>query len=86
MERAGIEVGDYVLLKKKEIRNGDIAAVIYNDETTLKRVYFEEDGLLLVPESEEHEPIRLEPDEAEEVILLGKYIGKANQNGLYIER
>lgn len=86
MERAGIEDGDYVLLTKTEIRNGDIAAVIYNDETTLKRIYFEEDGLLLVPESEEHEPIKLEPDEAEEITLLGKYVGKANKNGLFLEK
>lgn len=85
MERTGIEDGDYVLLKKTEIHNGDIAAVIYNDETTLKRVYFEENGLLLVPESDEHEPVRLEPEEAEEVVLLGKYIGKANRRGLFLE-
>lgn len=84
MKEAGIRDGDYALLLKTEIHDGDIAAVIYNDETTLKRVYFKENGLVLVPENQEHAPIRLEPDEAEEVTLLGKFIGKANEKGIHL--
>lgn len=84
MERAGIRDGDYVLLAKEEIQSGDIAAVIYDGDTTLKRIYFEENGLLLVPESDRHEPIKLEPGEAEEVTLLGRYIGKADEKGIHL--
>lgn len=84
MEKAGIHDGDYVLLMKTEIQDGEIAAVIYQNETTLKRVYRQEGGLLLVPESDAHEPIRVEPGEAEEVTLLGKYIGRADEKGIHL--
>lgn len=84
MKEAGIRDGDYALMLKTEIFDGDIAAVVYNGETTLKRVYFKDNGLVLVPENRDLEPIRLQPDEAEEVVLLGKYIGKADEKGLHL--
>lgn len=80
---AGIEDGDFVLLMDGDIRDGDIGAVLYNGETSLKRIYKDERGLRLEPANPEYEDIVIEPDIFEEVRVIGKYIGHMNRNGIH---
>lgn len=83
MKDAGINDGDFVLLTHEEPRNGEIGAVLYNGETSLKRIYKNEDGLKLEPANEEFNAIHIEPDESEEVNVLGKYIGHVSKSGVF---
>ena len=80
---ADIHDGDYVLLMDDDIPNGGIGAVLYNGETSLKRIYNEERGLLLVAANDEYPDIRIEPDVFEEVKLLGRYVGHVNDRGMF---
>ena len=83
MKDAGIEDGDFVLLKDSEVNDGDIGAVLYNGETSLKRIYRQNNGLRLEPANEEYEDINVQPDEFEEVRILGKYVGHINETGIF---
>jgi repressor LexA len=83
MTEAGINDGDFVLLVDNDIRNGDIGAVLYNGETTLKRVFFTSDGLRLEPANEAMSDIVIEPDIFEEVKIVGRYVGHVKRNGFY---
>lgn len=80
---ADINDGDYVLLMDDDIPNGGIGAVLYNGETSLKRVYYDENGLRLEPANPEYDSIHIRPDVFEEVRVLGRYVGHVNQTGIY---
>lgn len=80
---ADIHDGDYVLLIDDDIPNGGIGAVLYDGETSLKRIYQEPDGLRLVAANEAYKDIRISPDIFEEVKILGRYVGHVNKNGIY---
>lgn len=81
MKDAGIYDGDFVLLMDTELKSGDIGAVLYNGETTLKRVFWDENGLRLEAANEEYDDIFIAPDVFEEVRIIGKYIGHVNRQG-----
>ncbi len=83
MKGADIHDGDYVLLIDDDIPNGGIGAVLYNGETSLKRIYTDERGLRLEPANPEYDDIYIEPDVFEEVRVLGRYVGHVNKNGIY---
>lgn len=83
MKDLNITDGDYVLLSKTELRSGDVGAVLYDGETTLKKVQKEDKQLRLVPANPEYDDIIIEPDESEEVRILGKYVGHMNSQGLF---
>ncbi len=83
MAGADIRSGDYVLLVDDDIPNGGIGAILYNGETSLKRIYMESSGLRLEPANPEYDNIRIEPDIFEEVTVLGRYIGHVNQTGIH---
>ncbi len=85
MKEAGIEDGDCVLLIDDDIPDGGIGAVLYNGETSLKRVYHDEKGLRLEPANPEYETIRIEPDVFEEVRVLGRYVGRVTRHGIFRE-
>jgi repressor LexA len=80
---AEINDGDYVLLMDDDIPNGGIGAILYNGETSLKRVYYDEHGLRLEPANPEYSDIEIRPDVFEEVRVLGRYVGHVNQAGIY---
>lgn len=80
---ADIEDGDYVLLIDDDIPNGGIGAVLYDGETSLKRIFYDENGLRLEPANEEYADIHIKPDIFEEVRILGRYVGHVNHNGIY---
>ncbi len=80
---ADIHDGDYVLLMDDDIPNGGIGAVLYDGETSLKRIYHDEKGLRLEPANDEYSTIHIQPDVFEEVRILGKYVGHVNRSGIY---
>lgn len=83
MKDAGIYDGDFVLLMDSDVKDGDIGAVLYNGETSLKRIYYGKDGLRLEPANDEYSDIIVEPDVFEEVRIIGKYIGHVNKSGIH---
>lgn len=83
MKDEGILDGDFVLLMDDDIKDGDIGAVMYNGETSLKRVYYGPNGLRLEPANMEYANIYIEPGIFEEVRILGKYVGHVNRSGIY---
>lgn len=83
MKDAGIYDGDFVLLMDSDINEGDIGAVLYNGETSLKRIYKDENGLRLEPANEDYDHIIIEPDLFEEVRVIGKYVGHVNRTGIH---
>ena len=74
---AGIRDGSIVFIKSQPIvDNGQIAAVIINDEATLKRVYYypEEDKLVLSAENPKYAPFVFVKSELETIKILGKAV------------
>lgn len=83
---ARIYDGDIVLIKaQSDVENGEIAAVIINDEATLKKVYKKGGVITLMSENPKYDPLVFAPDEFENVRILGKAVGMQTNN-LYIER
>ena len=58
------------------VNNGEIAAVIINDEATLKRVYYypDEGKLILSPENPRYAPLLYVGDELSEIRIIGKAV------------
>lgn len=83
MNELNITDGDFVLLSKTELRNGEVGAVLYDGETTLKKVHREDNRIRLKPANPDFDDIIIEPDEAEEVQILGKYVGHLNERGIF---
>ena len=77
MTGARIHDGDIVFIRSQSsVDNGEIAAVIINDEATLKRVYFypEEGKLILSPENPKYAPLVYLDDELNSIKILGKAV------------
>lgn len=77
MTGARIYDGDIVFIRRQDsVDNGEIAAVIINDEATLKRVYFypEESKLILSPENPRYAPLVYIKNELENIKILGKAV------------
>lgn len=69
--------GDIVFIQKADIvNNGEIAAVIIEDEVTLKRVYYypESQKLVLNAENPKYEPLVYVDSELEQIHILGKAV------------
>ena len=74
---ARIYDGDIVFIKKQEmVDNGEIAAVIIEDEATLKRVnYFPEKNLLILKaENSNYEDLVYTGEQLDHIIILGKAV------------
>lgn len=77
MINARIYDGDIVFIREQPmVDNGEIAAVIIDDEATLKRVYYEKDKskLVLSPENTKYSPLVYVGSELEDVRILGKAV------------
>lgn len=71
MINARIQEGDLLLIRKQEeVENGEIAAVLIDDEAVLKRVYKNNDTLLLQSENPKYEPIIITSEK--KVTIIGK--------------
>lgn len=72
---ARINDGDIVFIKKQpDVDNGEIAAVLIEDEATLKRVYKEKDSLILQAENPKYAPIVCTAESYVECRIMGKAI------------
>ena len=77
MINARIYDGDVVFIREMPIvDNGDIAAVIIDDEATLKKVYYYPDKgkLVLYPENPDYEPFIYVGEELNTIRILGKAV------------
>lgn len=77
MINARINNGDIVFIREMPIvQNGDIAAVIIDNEATLKRVYYypEQNKLVLNPENPAYEPLVYVNEELNDIRILGKAV------------
>ena len=74
---ARIYDGDIVFIRSQSsVDNGEIAAVIINDEATLKRVYYypEEQKLILSPENPKYAPFVYIKEELDTIKIIGKAV------------
>lgn len=80
MINARIYDGDIVFIKMQpQVENGEIAAVLTNGETTLKRVYFENNQLILQPENSAYRPFVYVNEQINDVRILGKAVWFASK-------
>ena len=72
---ARINDGDIVFIKKQpDVDNGEIAAVLIEDEATLKRVCKEKDSLILQAENPKYAPIVYTAESYVECRIMGKAV------------
>jgi repressor LexA len=77
MTGARIYDGDIVFIRSQSsVDNGEVAAVIINDEATLKRVYYypAEGKLILSPENPRYAPLVYIGEELNNIRIIGKAI------------
>ena len=68
--------GDLVLIRQQpEVESGQIAAVSIGDETTLKHVYRQDNGLLLVADNPQYPPIFASVSADEQIVIHGLAVG-----------
>ncbi len=78
MINARICHGDLVFVRRQEsVDNGSIAAVLIDDETTLKRFYYNRDKeqVVLMPENPAFSPLIFEGEEIGRLRILGLAVG-----------
>ena len=70
---ARIMDGDLLLIRRQDdVDNGEIAAVLIDDEIVLKRVYKTDDTIILQSENPAYKPIVVRPEDAKNVRIIGK--------------
>ena len=75
MINARIFDGDIVTIRRQSIvQNGEIAAVVIENEATLKRVYYVENGIMLVAENPAYKPMLFTGADCEKIAILGKAV------------
>ena len=75
MKDAHIVNGDTVVIKKQpQVTASDIAAVIWNNEATLKYVRSTPKGVMLVPANTALSPIHVDPRATSSFAVLGKVV------------
>lgn len=73
---ANIHKGDLVFFRKQnDVDNGTIAAVLIEDEATLKRVNKSNDTLILQPCNTNYNPIIINKSDNKKVLILGQMVG-----------
>lgn len=73
MKNARIEDGDLLLIRRQEdVENGEIAAVLIDDEAVLKRVYKNNGTVILQSENHEYQPIILNGNNEQNIRIIGK--------------
>ncbi len=80
MVNARIFDGDIVFIRQQpDVNDGEIAAVIIDDEATLKRVYKYENHISLNAENPIYKPIQVRYDDAKNVKIIGRAIAATIQ-------
>lgn len=76
MVDARILDGDIVYIRQQPtVNNGEIAAVLINDEATLKKVYLSEGTITLVACNTNYQPFVYSGEKLNEIRILGKAVG-----------
>ena len=72
---ANIQNGDIVFIQETpEVENGEIAAVVIGDEATLKKVYYQDDTVTLLPANSAYEPFVFKKEEINDIRICGKAV------------
>jgi repressor LexA len=67
--------GDIIFIRQQPIvENGEIAAVVIDDEVTLKRFYRNNGGVILKPENSKYQPRYYTEKDFKNVRVLGKAV------------
>ena len=70
-----IKDGDIVFIRdQQDVDDGEVAAVLIEDDATLKKVYHKPNGLLLMPANENYEPQIYTPDQLLNIRIMGKAV------------
>ncbi len=73
---ANIHEGDIVFFKETpDVESGTIAAVLLDDQTTLKKVVKMDDMLILQPANDKYKPILIKDGDYGNIMILGKMVG-----------
>jgi repressor LexA len=76
MVNAHILDGDIVIIRQQPfVQNNEIAAVLWNEEATLKYIRRAGRNIILQPANDRMEPIVVTPEKTTQLTILGKYIG-----------
>lgn len=82
---ADIAEGDLVFFRKTgDVDNGSIAAVIIEDEATLKKVYKSDNTLILQPCNSSYAPIVLSEDDHKNIRILGEMVGVYSKRNYWL--
>ena len=72
---ANIQNGDIVFIQETPVvENGEIAAVVIGDEATLKKVYYQDDTVTLLPANSAYEPFVFKKEEINDIRICGKAV------------
>lgn len=77
MINTGIDTGTIVFIRKQDtLENGEIGVVLYEDDATLKRVFYypEQNMLILRPENPKYKDMVFTDSQLNEIRILGKAV------------
>ena len=78
---AHIYDGDIVYIRQQPIvENGEVAAVVIEDEATLKRFYQDGDTVTLMPCNSKYRPFVYTGEQLEQIRIIGKAVGFTSTN------
>ncbi len=76
MTGAGIRNGDIAVIQRQDgVENGEIAAVLIEQEATLKRVYLSSNSLVLKADNPAFEDLKYAKGKSDFILILGRYQG-----------
>jgi repressor LexA len=83
MINAGIKSGDIAIINQQpEVHNGEIAAVLIDDEATLKRVMLEKNRIRLKAENDHFQDIIITQNTARSFRIAGRFVGLIRQDAM----
>ncbi len=72
---ANIQDGDLVFIEESPVvENGEIAAVVIGEEATLKKVYYQNDMITLLPANSAYAPMVYHKEEINSIRICGKAV------------
>lgn len=78
---ARINDGDVVYIKQQsDVDSGEIAAVLIDNEATLKRVYKKTNRIILRAANIKYDDLEYEDEQLNEIRILGKVVGFTSVN------
>lgn len=81
MINAGIKSGDIAIINQQpEVHNGEIAAVLIDDEATLKRVMLEQNRVRLKAENDHFQDIVITSETDRRFCIAGRFVGLIRQD------